>query len=541
MRLRSAIVILLGVAAVGSARPQRALPSGAPTLPPKSLILQGPSAEAAAAAVRAAGGTVTHDLSIIRAVAADVTPAQLSAALRQGGVTRVFPNAEVKTAGGPDTFYPERVGAELLHAQGFRGDGVTVAVLDTGIWNAPELTKDSAGHQRVLVRYDALANKTSNGGAPDQNGHGTHVASTILSSRRSSSGKFVSVAPDASLVVVKAFKSNGGSTYADVIRGIAWVVWNKSRYNIRILNCSFSARPRSHYWEDPLDLAVMVAWYSGIVVVASGGNAGPEPQTVGVPGNVPYVITVGAMTDSFTAGNLEDDRLASFSSTGPTFEGFVKPDLVAPGGHIVGTMTKSQKIGSDHPEAQVGNDHLFSISGTSQSAAVVSGVAALMLDRQPSLTPGEVKCRLMASARPALDPENSRAYSIFQQGAGLVNAHAASYSTATQCANRGLNLLADILGQQHYGGRSNQDNTGEYYVMGYTGSGYTWEGGYAAGSGYPWTDGYPWTADSYLWSEGFPWAAAGYTWVDGYPWTAGYPWTTGLVEGVSVNSWVDPE
>jgi subtilisin family serine protease len=341
-------------------------------------------------------------------------------------------------------------------------------------------------------------------------------------------------------VVVKAFKSNGGGTYADVIRGIAWVVWNRARYGIRVLNCSFSARPRSHYWEDPLDLAVMVAWYSGIVVVASGGNAGPDPQTVGVPGNVPYAITVGAMTDNFTTEDPDDDRLASFSSTGPTYEGFVKPDLVAPGGHIVGTMTKTQKLGSDHPEAQIGNDQLFSMSGTSQSAAVVSGVVALMLDRQPSLTPNEVKCRLMASARPALDPDRDRAYSIFQQGAGLVNARDASYSTATQCANRGLNLLADILGQQHYGGRANQDGTGEYYVMGYAGSGYTWNGGFASGSGYPWTDGYPWTADSYIWSEGYPWTT-GYTWVDGYPWTAGYPWTTGLIESVSVNSWVPPE
>ena len=78
-------------------------------------------------------------------------------------------------------------------------------MLDTGIWNAPELKKDSSGHDRLLARYDVFTNKVTNGGAPDQNGHGTHVASTILSSRRSSSGKFVSVAPDARLVVVKAF------------------------------------------------------------------------------------------------------------------------------------------------------------------------------------------------------------------------------------------------------------------------------------------------------------------------------------------------
>ena len=70
---------------------------------------------------------------------------------------------------------------------------------------------------------------------------------------------------------------------------------------------------RSRYWDDPLNKAVMRAWQSGIVVVVSAGNSGPLPQTVGVPGNVPYVITVGAMTDNYTTNNKTDDRLATFS------------------------------------------------------------------------------------------------------------------------------------------------------------------------------------------------------------------------------------
>jgi serine protease AprX len=549
MRRHRAIVIVLGAVVALSTPAGGGAPPGStghPPLAPRadlpaSLILQGRSTEAVAAAVRDAGATVTHDLSIIRAVAADLTPAQLARALKAGAITRVFPNLEVKTAGGPDTYYPARANVQSLHSQGYTGKGVTVAVLDTGIWNATELMEDSVGNPRVYPRYDATRGETTSNGATDYSGHGTHVTGTILSSRRSSSGKFVSVAPDARLVVVKAFKSNGAGTYADVIRGINWVISNRSRYGIRVLNCSFSARPRSHYWDDPLNQAVMMAWYYGIVVVASGGNGGPGPQTVGVPGNVPYVITVGAMTDNYTPQTGGDDRLASFSASGPTFEGFVKPDLVAPGGHVIATMSREHKLGEDHPEAQVGNYSLFSMSGTSQAAAVVSGVVALMLDRQSSLTPNQVKCRLMASARPALDPEQNRAYSIFQQGAGLVHAKDAAYSSASNCANRGLNLYADLTDQQHYGGRGNQDNTGGYYVMGYSGSGYTWNGGFPAGSGFPWTDGYPWSADAYLWSEGYPWTAAGYSWVDGYPWTVGYPWSTGLVESVSVNSWVDPE
>src|SRR6185295_17402415 len=141
----------------------------------------------------------------------------------------------------------------------------------------------------------------------------------------------------ARIISIKAFGEDGSGTYATVIRAIDWVVTNRLAYGIRVLNLSLGAPAQSRYWDDPLNKAVMKAWQAGIVVVASAGNSGPQPQTVGVPGNVPYVITVGAMTDNYTASKA-DDRLASFSSTGPTFEGFVKPDLVAPGGHSWGFM-----------------------------------------------------------------------------------------------------------------------------------------------------------------------------------------------------------
>ena len=124
------------------------------------------------------------------------------------------------------------------------------------------------------------------------------------------------MAPDARIISIKAFGEDGSSSYATVIRGIDWVVNNKQSFNIRVLNLSLGAPARSRYWDDPLNKAVMRAWQSGIVVVVSAGNSGPLPQTVGVPGNVPYVITVGAMTDNYTTSK-NDDRLASFSATGP--------------------------------------------------------------------------------------------------------------------------------------------------------------------------------------------------------------------------------
>ena len=152
-----------------------------------------------------------------------------------------------------------------------------------------------------------------------------------MSSDRASSGRYQGVAPNANVVAVRAFEPDGSGTYLNVIKALDWIVSHKKTYNIRILNLSFGAPARSHYWDDPVNQAVMAAWEKGIIVVVAAGNRGPGPMTVGVPGNVPYVITVGAMTDSYTPYDTSDDRLTSFSAAGPTFEGFVKPDLVAPG------------------------------------------------------------------------------------------------------------------------------------------------------------------------------------------------------------------
>lgn len=195
---------------------------------------------------------------------------------------------------------------------------------------------------------------------------------------------------------------------------------------------------------------------------------GPGPQTITVPGNVPYVITVGAMTDQHTPEDPTDDRLASFSAAGPTYEGFVKPDVVAPGGHVWSLMPTSATIAQAHPAYQNSGDY-FTMSGTSQAAAVVSGAVALLLQAQPGLTPDEVKCKLMASARPATDPEGHPGYSVFQHGAGLINAYDARYVAQRDCANRGLDIDRDLAGTEHYGGPARQDSDGEYTIAGSSG------------------------------------------------------------------------
>jgi serine protease AprX len=446
---------------------------------------------------------------------------------------------------------PVDVNAKDLHAAGIKGRDVGVAVIDTGYWKLDSLDKDSSGNGRVAAQYDAVNNvvqATWSSVSTDLSGHGTHITSLIASSRKDSKGAYFGVAPDARIISVKAFGEDGSSSYATVIRGIDWVLNNRTQYAIRVLNLSLGAPARSGYWDDPLNKAVMRAWQSGIVVVVSAGNSGPLPQTVGVPGNIPYVITVGAMTDNWTS-NKNDDRLASFSAAGPTFEGFVKPDLVAPGGHVWGFMGTYQKIAVDHPTYMNSGD-FFQMSGTSQSAAVVSGVAALVLSANPGLTPDQVKCRIMASGHPAVDSSGQLAYSVLQQGTGLVDAKSAVTGTLNSCANQGLNIAADLGGTQHYMGRVTQLPDGTFSVVNPNGKlweqSFYWDQGFPYDQGFVWEEGKLWDQgklweQSKLWDQGF----VGQKYTGDIPWVSGFPTlirtVVGSASAMSVNAWVDQE
>ncbi len=442
----------------------------------------------------------------------------------------------------PDTFFPRRIDADRVWAQGVTGYGVGVAVLDTSTKRSlPGIKADTLDVGRVRAHYDAindalclLEEDVSCGG--DVHGHGTHVAGVVLNSRITDFGDFGGIAPDAGLVVVRALGDDGSGSYADVIRGIDWVVDNKDVHDIRVLNLSLSAPVRSHYWEDPLNQAVMAAWRAGIVVVASAGNTGPDPMTIGVPGNNPYVITVGAMSDGYSSLVPSDDFLTSFSATGPTHEGFVKPELVAPGGHIISKMQSDTVLSDLHLEYRFG-DQYFQMSGTSQAAAVVSGVVALMLEQDPGLSPDDVKCRLMASARPAVDAAGELAYSVFQQGTGLVNAYDAVFGSASGCANRGLDVDLDLAGLNHYAGLAREAEDGGFYLAGH--EGFVWNEGFVWGEGFVWSEAFVWS-DGFVWGDAFIWTDS-FIWSDTYAFNDAFVWSSGLTETMSVNTWVEQE
>ena len=521
--------------------------------PTTTFIVKARTAADAVAAVNAVNGVMIGELSVINAATAALTDRQASELRRRDGF-QVYRDAQVEVSGdAPDTFYPAWVGADQLHASGIDGSGVAIAIIDTGLW--PKVSNELAVEHGV----DTVGLATGGPGLPfapglvsDESGHGTHITSVAAGRELSAEGFYEGVAPGADVVVVRAFDDNGYGSYVDVIEGIQWVIDHHAQLNIRVLNLSFSAEPQSYYWDDPLNQAVMAAWEAGIVVITSAGNTGPEPMTVGVPGNVPYVVTVGSVDDNYTPDDHSDDFLSSFSSTGPTYEGFVKPEVTAPGGHMLAHMNPNGTIARSYSEYQHESGHYFTMSGTSQSSAVISGVAALVLQADPTLTPDDVKCRLLSSARPVVDSSGVSLYSLFQQGAGLVFAPDAVFSQATACANIGLDVVADLAGEAHYVGAATQledgtfalKNPGTQELIG--GEGSTWDGAYVFAQGYTWsggdtggtTDGYTWsggdtggTTDGYTWSGGDTGGTTdGYTWSggdtggttnDGYTWSGG--------------------
>lgn len=504
--------------------------------PLQSYIVQGKSVDQVVELVESYGGEVTSRLYVIHGVGARLTQQAATALRSTAGITSIFPNAEVQASGAyPATDYPDLTGADEAWAEGVDGSGVTVAVVDTGIGKHP-------GVKHLVTGWVDFVEGSTN--FNDPNGHGTHVAGIIANTQVGDDDEWNGMAPGANLVGVRVLNQDGYGTYETVIQGIQWVIDNRAEYNIRVMNLSLLALVHSPYWADPLNQAVMEAWAAGLVVVVAAGNSGPDSLTIGVPGNVPYVITVGAFTDNYTVYDWNDDYITPFSSVGPTLDGFTKPDLVAPGGHIVSTMNPGAELGRQFPDHRIPPQY-FSLAGTSQSAAVTSGTAALILSRDPSLTNDQVKYRLMHTAILWVDPDTGEAlYSIFQQGSGRLNAYDAVVSDTTESANVGLDIGQD-LGGQHFEGFAYYDDTiGKYRLHGdfedWDGGYWAWDGGYGAWSGGygAWSGGYgAWSGGYGAWSGGYGAWSGGYgawsgqfsTWYGGYgAWSGGYgAWSGG--------------
>lgn len=265
----------------------------------------------------------------------------------------------------------------------YTGKGVGVAVLDTGIFP----------HMDFRNRIHAFADFVAYKSIPyDDNGHGTHVAGILAGDGTASMGKYKGVAPGCALTALKVLDRFGNGSRDQVLRAFRWILDNRETYRIRIVNISVGTTCRSVSDQDVLIQGVERLWDEGLVVIAAAGNQGPKPGSITAPGSSRKVITVGS-SDMLTGRSAVSGR-------GPTAECVCKPDLVAPGNHIVSCAP--------------GNESSYGVkSGTSMSTPVISGAAALMLEKDPLLTNVEIKMMLRESTDDMGLPRNLQGWGKF--------------------------------------------------------------------------------------------------------------------------------
>jgi len=390
-------------------------------------------------AVARLGGRVTRPLPIVHGFAATLPAGAVQELARTRGVRAVSRDGRMRvqatlaatTPPTPRSVYPKVVRADAVWQAGATGSGVTVAVVDTGVADVPDL------HGRIVQVTDDLTGQTSScvnlsgeSSCADSYGHGTFIAGTIAGNGASSQGKWKGAAPGARVLSLKIAGRDGAADVSNVLAAIQWVVSFKDRYDIGVLNLSLGTDSTQSYTVDPLNYAVERAWDAGVAVVVSASNRGPDPRTISKPGDDPFAITVGAIDDNGTAG-LGDDLLPEFSSRGPTAaDGLGKPDVTAPGGHVISLRAPGSEIDARFP-AYVDGAYRKG-SGTSMSAGVVSGVAALMLQANPGMTPDRLKHALKATTRATVSADP------MVVGTGLVDAYAAAFAAPPGTANQGL-------------------------------------------------------------------------------------------------------
>jgi serine protease AprX len=366
------------------------------------------------------GGSITHDLPIINGFSARVPANDVSLISRLPGVTAVTLDRTTHVQSTPGStnnipsVYKSVVRGDKLAKAGGTGGGVTVALIDTGVTSLPDIA-----NSLVTVATDPLGQVTAPcmnmSGEPtcdDTYGHGTFMAGIIAGNGTASAGKYVGMAPGARVLSVKIAGATGASDVSTIIAAIQWVVSFKTQYNVRVLNLSLGTDSTQSYSVDPLDYAVERAWQSGIVVNVAASNRGPSSGTISDPANDPFVLTVGAIDDKGTNG-FGDDILPNFTGRGPTSDGMAKPDVVAPGAHIVSLAAPGASITTQFPPTMAAPYRRG--SGTSMATAVVSGLVAQMLSLQPALSPDRVKYELMSTARTDASSD------VMAVGAGVVD------------------------------------------------------------------------------------------------------------------------
>jgi serine protease AprX len=404
------------------------------------VIVQAADAAAASAAVGDVGGSVTRMLPVVSGVAARIPADRLAQLRSHPGVHAVTPDDRVQIAAvqgndNPATVknvFAREINADALWREGVDGRGVRVALIDTGVSPEPDVASRlvPVPDPQGLSGPVPCANFSGEAGCDDSYGHGTFMAGLIAGNGTASAGRYGGVAPGAEIVSVKIAGRDGSADVSTLLAAIQWVVSYRAELGIRVLNLSLGTPSRADYRHDPLNYAVERAWRSGIVVVVSAGNRGPDAQTISKPADDPLVLTVAAVEDRETPAT-SDDRAARFSGRGPTAGGLAKPDVVAPGARVISLRSPGSFV-EQHAPGGFADPVYRRGSGTSMSAAIVSGVAALILQANPGWSPDRSKFALVTTARKVNDSDPAAT------GAGIVDAYAAARKARLGLANQGV-------------------------------------------------------------------------------------------------------
>jgi serine protease AprX len=289
-------------------------------------------------------------------------------------------------------------GAGMLGFSGPDGRGVDVALVDSGVVPVGSLAQPG----RVVYGPDFSSERRDRDLRNlDTFGHGTHLAG-LIAGRDPITG-FAGVAPGARLVSLKIAGADGETRLASVLAALDWIRRNHDApgYNIRVVNLSLGV-PGDDYRSDVLAWAVEQLWQEGIAVVAAAGNNGAGARMLDMPADDPFVIAAGA-SDMRRTADPRDDRVADFSSRSSRWRSV---DLVAPGTSVLSLRVPGSTLDLEFPGARVDNRY-FRGSGTSQAAAVTSGIAARVLSARPDLSPDQLKAVLMAGAVDLPDPRSA--------------------------------------------------------------------------------------------------------------------------------------
>ncbi len=361
------------------------------------------------------------NLDIITSAAYNVAARDLAVLASDPDVLQIVPDRPVSASASSSGDYPPQklrvaTGQDGTNVGAYAGTGIGVAVIDSGVTKQPGFGK---GGNCGVTRLVYSQNFASDAGTADLFGHGTHVASILGMNGICDSGNLNhGTAPDVNIVNLRALNSLGVGSDSTIIAAINRAIELKSTYNIRIINLSLGRGVTGAFKNDPLCQAVENAWKKGIVVVVAAGNQGRDNSygtqgyaTIATPGNDPYVITVGATRnpDSALSGH-SDETMTSYSSKGPTLVDHVaKPDLVAPGNLVVARSVTSGTLPTLFPDdlRTLDDSPYLRLSGTSMATPVVAGAAALLIQKDPTLTPDQVKARLMKTAWKGLAPTAS--------------------------------------------------------------------------------------------------------------------------------------